>query len=111
MAVSGAASPTDIAEDLTKDATATTPEDIEAQLTQLRQDISQLAEMIGTFGVERVDSYRRKATAMAGDAKHAAKTQISDMEEDLSRRIRQNPLQSVAIAAGVGFVAALLTRR
>ncbi len=33
------------------------------------------------------------------------------MEKDLERQIRTKPLQSVAIAAGIGFLFALLSRR
>ncbi|MBP1851442.1 DUF883 family protein [Rhizobium halophytocola] len=111
MAVAKAEKTTATSTDTLNDAPSITTEDLEAQLSQLRSDISSLADLVATFGAERAESYRRKATEFAGDAKEAAKTQISEMEEDLSNRIRRNPLQSVAIAAGVGFVAALLSRR
>lgn len=40
-----------------------------------------------------------------------AKSYASDSLADLERRIRRNPLQAAAIAAGAGFVLALLARR
>jgi len=41
----------------------------------------------------------------------AAREQAMSYERDLERQIRTNPIQSVAIAAGVGFLFALMTRR
>ena len=44
---------------------------------------------------------------VAGQAQHAAQVQL----DKLADAIRQRPLQATGIAAGVGFVLALLARR
>ncbi|MCB5203686.1 DUF883 domain-containing protein [Neorhizobium sp. T786] len=92
--------------------------DIELQIQQLRDDIATLARSVATVGSEKADDYRtrvRKATNDAADASlqmvEAAREQAISLEKDLERKIRTNPLQAVAIAAGVGFVIALLARR
>lgn len=41
----------------------------------------------------------------------AAREQAISFERDLEAKIRKAPIQSIAIAAGVGFVFALLSRR
>lgn len=93
-------------------------DDIEAQLAQLRDDVASLAETLATFGAERAQSYKRRAGALAEDAAEmsrdavrTAKAEFNEMERSLEESIRSKPLQAVGIAAGIGFVAALLTRR
>jgi ElaB/YqjD/DUF883 family membrane-anchored ribosome-binding protein len=64
----------------------------------------------------------RAATATASNLANAAEDKISDTVEQaqalareqydkLAASIRRNPLQAAGIAAGVGFVLALLARR
>lgn len=92
--------------------------DIEAQLQQLRDDIAVLARSAASAGSDKASQYRgkvRRATSDAADASlhmvEAAREQALSMEKDLERQIRTNPIQAVAIAAGVGFLLALMTRR
>jgi len=48
--------------------------------------------------------------SVAEAARHAA-TEVADAAHDnITAPIRRNPLQSVAIAAGVGFILALIIR-
>lgn len=97
---------------------AASTKDIELQLEQLREDISALAKTVAAVGNEKaseVKSKAKRAAAEATDASYqiaeAAKNQALTWERDLEGQIRANPIQSVAIAAGVGFVFALLSRR
>jgi len=97
---------------------ATSPSDIEAQLQQLREDIANLAKTVAAVGNEKATEVKGKARRAASDAAdasmhmvEAAREQALSYEKDLERQIRTNPIQSVAIAAGVGFLFALLTRR
>jgi len=92
--------------------------ELELQLQQLRDDLSALAKSVAAVGSDKASEVRgkvRKATNDATDASlqmvDAAKAQAKSLERDLEAQIRTNPIQSVAIAAGVGFVFALLTRR
>ncbi len=92
--------------------------DIEAQIAQLREDIASLAKTVAAVGnakAEEVKGKARRAANEAADASisvvEAAREQAVSFERDLEKQIRTNPIQSVAIAAGIGFVFALLTRR
>lgn len=92
--------------------------DIEVQLNQLREDIAALAKTVAAVGNEKASEVKGKARRAAADATdasyqmvEAAKDQAISLERDLERQIRANPIQSVAIAAGVGFIFALLSRR
>ena len=92
--------------------------DVEAQLQQLRDDLAALARSVAAVGSEKAEDYRhrvRRATNDAADASmqmvEAAREHAVSLERDLERKIRTKPLQAVAMAAGVGFVLALLARR
>lgn len=92
--------------------------DIEKQLQQLREDIAALARSVATAGSHKADDLKGKARRVSNEAidasaqaVDAARAQFMSMEKDLERQIRTKPLQSVAIAAGIGFLFALLSRR
>jgi ElaB/YqjD/DUF883 family membrane-anchored ribosome-binding protein len=104
--------------DLSRASGSASTKDIEVQLQQLREDISALAKTVAAVGNEKASEVKGKAKRAAADATdasyqmvEAAKDQAISLERDLERQIRANPIQSVAIAAGVGFVFALLSRR
>ncbi|MFD1746816.1 YqjD family protein [Rhizobium helianthi] len=92
--------------------------DIERQLQQLREDIAALARSVAAAGTNKADTLKHKARRASHEAMDAsaqaldsAKLQFQSMEKDLERQIRTKPLQSVAIAAGIGFLFAMLSRR
>lgn len=92
--------------------------DIEVQLQQLRDDISSLAKTVAAVGNDKANEVKGKARRAANEAADAsmqavdaAREKALDFERDLEKQIRAKPIQSVAIAAGVGFLFALLTRR
>jgi len=92
--------------------------DVEVQLQQLRDDLAALARSVAAVGSEKAEDYRhrvRRATNDAADASmqmvEAAREHAMSLERDLERKIRTKPLQAVAMAAGVGFVIAMLARR
>ncbi|WP_349252078.1 hypothetical protein [Ciceribacter sp. L1K23] len=93
-------------QDLERDVDIATS-DVEQQLSRLREDVAGLVSALAAFGEQKAVDYRRKAGELAEDAK----TELAGWEGDLEARIRSKPLQSIAIAAGAGFLAALLTRR
>lgn len=99
-------------------ASAVYAQEIELQLAQLREDIAVLARTVAAAGSQKAENVGRRvkrATDEATDASlnmvEAAREQALSLEKDLERQIRSNPLQSVAIAAGAGFLFALLARR
>lgn len=92
--------------------------DIELQLQQLREDISALAKAVTAAGTNKADDLKSKARRASNDAMDAsahmidaARAQAASVEKDLERQIRTKPLQSIAIAAGIGFLFAFLSRR
>jgi ElaB/YqjD/DUF883 family membrane-anchored ribosome-binding protein len=108
--------------DFSRNRNGATPGDIEAQLQQLRDDIRSLAKTVAAVGNDKAGEVhgraRRAATRAASDAAdasmqmvEAAREHAMSLERDLERQIRSNPLQAIAIAAGVGFLFALITRR
>lgn len=58
-----------------------------------------------------VDSLANAAQEKISSAVDSAQTLAQDQYDKLTASIQRNPLQAVAIAAGTGFVLALLARR
>ena len=109
---------TDLPNTSTGSSASATSKDIDSQLQQLRSDIASLAKTVAAVGNDKATEVKgraRRAASDAADASYqmveAAKDQAVTWERDLERQIRMKPIQSVAIAAGVGFVFALLSRR
>ena len=93
-------------------------ETIEDQVNQLRDDIQALARTISTMASGQVERMQAKA----GEAKHdaeaaseqaldAIRTHYKDAEASVSTQVREKPLQALGIAAGIGFLFALLAKR
>ncbi|MGF0539474.1 DUF883 family protein [Agrobacterium sp. ES01] len=97
---------------------AATAEDIAAQIDNLRADIAVLTQTVSDFGAGKADQAVRQAGAFkdtlaenAAAVANDAKDRFVSAESDFEDRIRANPLASVGIAAGVGFLFAIFTRR
>lgn len=101
------------------------PADLEAELAQLREDVARLTEQLaktgeqlGRTGEHTLSAARRAATEGAAhlrvkgeEAVDALKSNAGDIERQVTDAVREKPLTSLAIAAGVGFFFALLSRR
>lgn len=92
--------------------------DLEVQIQQLREDIASLTRTVAAIGNEKASDMKGKARRVANEAADASKQMVEaareqavSLERDLERQIRTNPLQAVGIAAGVGFMLALIMRR
>ncbi len=97
--------------------TKTAP-DLEADIKQLKADIEALAKQLATTGEHGYGTARRAAAQGAeqlrsqGEAAvEALRANASDIEERLMASVREKPVTSLAIAAGLGFLVALLARR
>jgi ElaB/YqjD/DUF883 family membrane-anchored ribosome-binding protein len=95
-----------------------TPEDLAAEIERLKADITRLTEQLRQTGQHSFDTARRAAAegvdqlwAQGEAAYEGLKANASDLERDLTDTVREKPLTALAIAAGVGFLFALLTRR
>jgi len=95
-----------------------TPLDLEADIAQLKADIERLAAQLRVTGRHSYGAARR----MAAEGKERAWTEgeaaieslrstAGDLERQVVDTVREKPVTALAIAAGVGFLIALLSRR
>lgn len=97
--------------------TKTTP-DLEADIKQLKADIEALAKQLAATGEHGYGAARRAAAqgaeqlkAQSDAAVESLRANARDIEEQFMTTVREKPVTSLAIAAGVGFLIALLARR
>lgn len=95
-----------------------TPEDMEAELARLREDVARLTAQIARTGEHSYSAARRAATEGAehlratGEAAAAAlKSNAGDIERQVVDAVREKPLTALAIAAGIGCLLGLISRR
>ncbi|MCB2052204.1 MAG: DUF883 family protein [Novosphingobium sp.] len=93
-------------------------ETIEDQVGQLRDDIQALAQTIGAMASGQVDlmqakagETKREAEAASEQALDAIRAHYKNAEATVSDQVRDKPLQALGIAAGIGFLFALLAKR
>ncbi|HMB67876.1 MAG TPA: hypothetical protein VKU85_01150 [bacterium] len=95
----------------TTDARAATDEKASAQLRDqvetLKEDVGQTAQLAKTAAAESLEDAKEKAREYV----QTGREKKEHYEDALLTRVRERPLQSVAIAAGVGLVIGLLGRR
>ncbi|CAG1013551.1 MAG: DUF883 family protein [Rhizobiaceae bacterium] len=92
--------------------------DLEADIAQLKEDIEKLAEQLRITGRHSYGAARRMATEgkeRAWSEGEAAienlRSTAGDLERQVVDTVRQKPMTALAIAAGIGFLVALLSRR
>ncbi len=97
---------------------AATAADVEKQLEQIRKDIAGLAETIASLAASKAGEVKEQAVKAGNEAAaasvsavHSACEQVNHVRGDLEDAIREKPLHSLGIAAGIGFFLALLMRR
>ena len=95
-----------------------TSAELDADIRLLRDDIAKLAAQLSKTGEhgygaarraasEGVDQLRAQGEAMI----EGLRTNARDIEAQLVTTVREKPVTSLAIAAGVGFLFAILSRR
>ena len=82
-------------------------EELKAEIAKLRKEISDLAKHVSQVGDMSARTARKTASAKAEELRSNA----LDYEKQLTETVREKPITSLAIAAGVGFFFALLARR
>ena len=92
--------------------------ELDADIQQLREDIAKLAAQLSKTGEHGYGTARRAAAEgvdqlwTQGEAViEGLRTNARDVEAQLMSTVREKPVTSLAIAAGVGFLFALLSRR
>ncbi|WP_176237567.1 DUF883 family protein [Palleronia marisminoris] len=84
-----------------------TTEDLARQVDALKADISRLTESLGEFGKAKSQQYRTEAQRRAEGLRDQAQGRMDEVEV----YVRQNPTQALGIAAGVGLLIGLFSRR
>ena len=95
-----------------------TQSDLEADIRQLREDINKLTEQLARTGQHSYGAARRAASegveqlrAQGEAAMEGLKSNARDIEDQLTTSVREKPITALAIAMGVGYFLALLSRR
>lgn len=91
---------------------------LEADIKQLQKDVAKLAEQLSKTGRHSYDTARKAAAAGVDQLKSQGESVYDDfragaenVESQLADAVREKPVTSLAIAAGVGFLFALMSRR
>jgi len=91
---------------------------LEADIRQLREDMAKLTEQLSKTGQQSYGTARRavgegveQLKAQSEAAIDGLRSSARDMEDQLAERVREKPVTALAIAAGVGYFFALLSRR
>ena len=92
--------------------------DLEAEIKLLRADIEKLTEQLQRTGEHGIGAARRAASqgaeqlrAKGEETVESLRQNARDIEAQITENVREKPISSLAIAAGVGFLFALIARR
>lgn len=92
--------------------------DLEEEIPQLKADIEKLGKHLAETGEQGYGTARKAAAQgveqlrVQGEAAiDSLKTNARDLEEQVLVNVREKPVTSLAIAAGLGFLVGLLSRR
>jgi len=94
------------------------PADLAQQIDQIKQEVAVLAQMLSNLATSQGAQLRDTAGELAGRAQGAglqllkgAKGQASAFEDEFERQVRERPFTCIVMAAGLGYVAGVLSRR
>jgi len=88
------------------------------RIDDLKQEIASITKTLSALGGQKVDDYRDTVERLTSDAVAAslkafdsARSEAVSLEEGFERQVREHPLRAIGIAAGIGFLFALMSRR
>lgn len=97
---------------------AETKEDLAKQIEQLRADVSEITKTLRELSKGEATELRSRAEQRAAELRSQGSqvaddiaAEVSDLERKVGENMQQRPLQTLAIAAGLGLLIGLLTRR
>lgn len=82
-------------------------EQLKGQLSAVKEDLGEMGHLVASAATETVDEAKDKAR----DFLEEKRDKTRELEDVLIKRVRERPLESVAIAAGVGLLLGILSRR
>jgi ElaB/YqjD/DUF883 family membrane-anchored ribosome-binding protein len=95
-----------------------TAQGLEDDIQQLKDDIAKLAKQLAATGGHSYGAARHAAMEGAdrlrveGEAAlETIRSNAKDIEQQVVTSVREKPITALAIAAGVGFLFAMMTRR
>lgn len=87
-----------------------TNSELETQVSKLREDVAGVAEALKSLASDRADGAKRQAYALRDDVRNRGEHYVrqaqevaSDFEDQVSERVRAEPIKAVLIAAAVGY--------
>lgn len=94
------------------------PDDFEAQIATLKEELAKVKAQLASSGARSASAARRAAASGADHllaqgeaAMDELRANAHDVEQRIVATVRDKPVTSLAIAAGVGFLFALIARR
>ncbi|MGB7431088.1 MAG: DUF883 C-terminal domain-containing protein [Ahrensia sp.] len=101
-----------------KTAASGTDSDLYAQLESLKSDISVISERLSRIGetgmqeaIDQGSKAKSKGIEKTDELIADLYAQLGEIEKKASHQVKSNPVQSLGIAAAVGFLAAMIVRR
>lgn len=92
--------------------------ELESDLKQLREDVAKLTEQLAKTGQHSYGAAKRAASEgldhlknQSGAAVEGLKDNAREIEDQVAARVREKPITALAIAAGIGYFMALISRR
>jgi len=92
--------------------------ELEQRLDDLKNEIASISKTLAAIGGQKVEDYRAGMERLASDAVSAslkafdsARSEAVSLEESFEDQVRAHPLRAIGIAAGIGFLFALMSRR
>lgn len=96
---------------------AATEKSLEAEIKQLQKDVAKLTEQLAKTGRDSYSTARKAANLgveqmrAQGESAYADfRAGAEDLEARLNEAVREKPITSLALAAGAGYLFALLRR-
>jgi len=86
---------------------ATSKDQLKEQVSVVKDDLAEMGHLAKHAASETIHDVKGKTREMLEEKKG----QAHEMEDKLLQHVRDRPLQSVAIAAGIGIVLGFLSRR
>jgi ElaB/YqjD/DUF883 family membrane-anchored ribosome-binding protein len=93
-------------------------EELKAEIAKLRKELADLVKHVSEVGDKSARTARKAATSKAEELRAQGEAAFEDLRENaldyekqVADAVREKPITSLAIAAGVGFFFALLARR
>lgn len=92
--------------------------DLESRVEKLSAQIADLTQAMAGYSGGTLEALTNDARRVKDDVTErslamasVAKDKLVSAESDVEQRIRENPMMAIGIAAGIGFLAAMLTKR